>query len=203
MISITNEALYIIAFHLGTDSKMTSPTRREEANTYLATIDRNIQLQRQSVAEAEAGYTTDIQALHSKTVIGSEVAKVKFAKAMIAFSGRDLTLARKLLNDMINMTITTTNDDIYDICLSGIRSVSVYAIMKEFAQGPQGSPDLFDALLAKIPILDREKIFKLKMDQVLATLTGLGDLLGDKVRSNEERSDELTMLAMGTKAARA
>jgi hypothetical protein len=75
--------------------------------------------------------------------------------------------------------------------------------MKEFAQGPQGSPDLFDALLAKIPILDREKIFKLKMDQVLATLTGLGDLLGDKVRSNEERSDELTMLAMGTKAARA
>ena len=77
MLTITNETLYIIAFYYGTDAQITSPTRRDEANLYLGTIERNIKLQRQSVADAEASYSTDAQTRHSKATIGCEVAKVR------------------------------------------------------------------------------------------------------------------------------
>jgi hypothetical protein len=219
MLTITNEALYIIAFYYGTDSQITSPTRRDEANVYLGIIERNIKLQRQSVADAEAGYSTDAQTRHSKATIGCEVAKVrmgeienyrrrgricqcseecsfddgveiirvkqparsthessslkhqctssqvKFARAMMALSWRDHGLATKLLEEMIAMPTTVSNQETYELCLSGIRTVSFYIVKNEDNQN-HAAPDLFDTLLAKLPTTDGEKVFKLKSEQV-------------------------------------
>jgi hypothetical protein len=63
------------------------------------------------------------------------------------------------------MPTTVSNHETYELCLSGIRIVSFHGVTKE-DKATLANPDLFDALLAKLPLTDGEKVFKLKSEQV-------------------------------------
>ena len=130
-------------------------SKRTEALRYIDVIERNIQLKRQNIVNAEAAHKTNEQTLRGATSIECEVIKAKFARAMVAHCMGNDDSSFELMKEIIGKATVYRNIEMFDLCMNGVHSLFRHAMEKGGGNIPE--PSLFELLLSRLPKTDREK----------------------------------------------